>query len=306
MPWAYTSEYMRTWDKRNYIIVAFMVLTTVYLLGASPGKYFLYWCSILQILLYVKRFVLYLQYGYEYIFVDFCYIATIPQIVFLFICPDSRFLYMLYIGISSLVGIIFLYRMMIVFHDLERTTSCYQHILPFLLFWNIHWNIRGTPERKEWGFYDADQIELNFSTILEYYGIFYLYYFGFFSVIFYTFVLAFWDTIVKYDYCCFAVEMLTYEKGGLHKVYKEKGKIPALFRYLIIHVKGFTVYVTLTLICMYSYYIHNVCMIYMTYLLFSRGGGYYIDYFHKKYPILLQKMDELGPDYDYLNYKGWL
>ena len=56
---------------------------------------------------------------------------------------------------------------MLVFHDLDKMAGSSFHFIPVLLSWNIHWNIRGMPGRKEWGFYDPENIEFGLPIILE-------------------------------------------------------------------------------------------------------------------------------------------
>lgn len=92
----------------------------------------------------------------------------------------------------------YMYRNIVVLHDIEKTTSCYQHIMPFLVFYTIHWTVRGTEGAKQYGFYNPELITLDLSTILEFYGTFFAYYFLIFVPVFVTILAVFWDRIEKH------------------------------------------------------------------------------------------------------------
>jgi hypothetical protein len=67
----YSPLYIRLLDKMTFMVGIFIVLTTVYLIGASPGKYYFYWIGIIWPLLLIKRFFLFSKLGYQFYFTDF-------------------------------------------------------------------------------------------------------------------------------------------------------------------------------------------------------------------------------------------
>ena len=89
------------------------------------------------------------------------------QMLFIFAFPGNREMYIINILISSICIIIRYLKNMLVFHDLDKMAGSSFHFIPVLLSWNIHWNIRGMPGRKEWGFYDPENIEFGLPIILE-------------------------------------------------------------------------------------------------------------------------------------------
>ena len=131
--YTFTSEYVRQADKFYYNFSVFICLMTVYLLGASPGKYYLYWVTIIQAILYTKRFILFKHYGYHYFFVDYCYVGYVMQcFVFIMFNPGSKFFYYLSFSLSGVVYAVFLYTNQLVLHDIDKMTGSILHIIPFI------------------------------------------------------------------------------------------------------------------------------------------------------------------------------
>jgi hypothetical protein len=114
------AEYVQKSDRVQHLVNVFMIMMTVYTIASSPGKYFIYWSTFMQLALYMKRIPLYFQYGYQFMMIDFCYIAFIYQLVFLYAFPDNKYCYMAFLGISGVANIIFRYKNMVVFHDLDK------------------------------------------------------------------------------------------------------------------------------------------------------------------------------------------
>lgn len=63
------------------------------------------------------------------------------------------------------------------------------HIMPYMVMFNVHWNIRDTDERKAWGFVDTDSIHFNFEFIAEVLIDFHKYYFVW-ALIYYGIILG--------------------------------------------------------------------------------------------------------------------
>ena len=140
---------------------------------------------------------------------------------------------------------IVVFKYAIVFHDLEKCLGAVQHTMPFLMMWQIHWNMRGTPSREQWGFYNPELIELNLKTIGEYYLNFYIYYFGMFSVVFYAIAILFWNKIES-GYAFFSYDLLT-TNGYLKKDHTRTELIYGYMYYTKRHTAAFTAYITVIL-----------------------------------------------------------
>ena len=84
MDYTYTAEYAHMSNKVNYVIGHFVLFITVYLLGASPGKYFFYWISFLTVALVAKRSILFKNLGYQFYMIDYCYVTNLFTMLFVF------------------------------------------------------------------------------------------------------------------------------------------------------------------------------------------------------------------------------
>jgi hypothetical protein len=62
---------------------------------------------------------------------------------------------------------LFRFRNSLIFHHLDKLTDLVIHLLPIVTMWNIHWNIRETAERKEWGFVDTNSFTFNLSFVWD-------------------------------------------------------------------------------------------------------------------------------------------
>ena len=96
------SEVTKAIDKHYHVLNVFMIFAGVYLLGVTPGIYFIHWAVLYQIFLYIPRIVRYLQYGYIFYFNDMCYIAFVYQIMFIYVFPGERFVYISFMALTSI------------------------------------------------------------------------------------------------------------------------------------------------------------------------------------------------------------
>ena len=295
------SDHTKSADKLYHNFNVFMIFLGVYLLGTTPGSYFIHWAVIYQIILYLKRIILYLQYGYQFFFDDFCYITFVYQLVFIYIYPGERWIYMSCIGASGLSMIIFVFNYGVVFHDWEKTHGIVQHIFLTIMMWQIHWNLRGTPEREQWGFYDPELIEFSFGTIIEYYKNFYIYYFWIFIPIFYGVFFIFYKK-VRAGYVFYMYDVMFANKF-IKEGYTTTDLILGCVRCGIIHFRMFTFFATIMWACMYSYYVFNIFISFIVFDSFNRGANYYIYYFPTKYSKNLKALDKYGPEHDYLDFR---
>ena len=67
----YTPKYVKATDKVQHSIGVWFILTTVYMLAASPDKYFFYWIAFMQACLYVKRLIHFSMHKYQFYLIDY-------------------------------------------------------------------------------------------------------------------------------------------------------------------------------------------------------------------------------------------
>jgi hypothetical protein len=215
-------------------------------------------------------------------------------------CPGSKFWYYSAIACSGMPIITIILKCQFVIHDYEKVCACFVHLTPILIFWNIHWNIRGTDEAKEWGFYDATNDSFTLDTFSTYLVSF-LFNLVVYITIYYGILYIRWDVIKKNNYTCiFKVE---YETPYMQDIIKRKGFAYGILTFTCFLITFTTIYAVTIIPCMFS---QTWLLMYMGYLYYSavkRGGTYYINHFPSKYPMQLQKFDELGIDFDFMKLK---
>lgn len=141
---------------------------------------------------------------------------------------------------------------MIVFHDLDKLTGSNIHIIPLVLMWNIHWNIRGTQARADWGFYDVDQLRLDIEFVIEYFQDFFVLYLAF-TVIHFSILAVFWRYIQKYDlYCSLRERFENQDNKFTIGNSTESSAVRFTFKFVCYHFAYFTVFTMLTLVLLFS------------------------------------------------------
>ena len=182
------------------------------MLAASPDKYFYHWIAITQTGLFLKRVVSFWLYDYQFYTIDYCYFANLIQAIFVWVYPDSRSWYLLMCGVAGVGHVTYLIKNKLMFHDLDKYAGATLHLMPALMFWNIHWNTRGMPGRAEWGFYDPELIQYDLNFLLDYFKVFWMYYIAY-CIFYYSVILSYWNYILENDYYCFLREQQENKKG---------------------------------------------------------------------------------------------
>ncbi|KAI8971661.1 hypothetical protein BDF20DRAFT_907330 [Mycotypha africana] len=97
--------------------------------------------SVQLVILLVLRYVIYRSKRWHYFIFDICYYVNAMTMLFLWVYPDSKVLF-----ISSYVmthgpvaWAIITWRNSLVFHSLDKVTSCFIHIFPPLVMYCIRW-----------------------------------------------------------------------------------------------------------------------------------------------------------------------
>jgi hypothetical protein len=195
-----------------------------------------------------------------------------------------------------------IYKNQFVIHDYVKASACFVHLTPILIFWNFHWNIRGTDEAKEWGFYDATNDGFTLDTFSTYL-VSYLFNMVVYTTFYYGILYFRWDAIKKNNYTCiFKVE---YETPYAQDVLKRKGFAYVILVFTCFLITYTAIYAVTIIPCMFSQTWLLMYMAFLYYLVLKRGGFYYINHFSTQYPMQLKKFDELGIGFDFMKmYKG--
>ncbi|SPQ96885.1 unnamed protein product (mitochondrion) [Plasmodiophora brassicae] len=127
-------------DKMSFTVGILGSLITVCLLGRSSDL-MVKWYTYLIVLLISLRIYLYRKEGYQYFLIDFCYFTTGLVYMYLYLYPKSSTLFVHVFAFANgpLAWAVPLWRNSLVFHDLDKLTSCAIHILPMLLTFQLRW-----------------------------------------------------------------------------------------------------------------------------------------------------------------------
>ncbi|XXQ33624.1 Glycerophosphocholine acyltransferase 1 [Plasmodiophora brassicae] len=127
-------------DKMSFTVGILGSLVTVCLLGRSSDL-MVKWYTYLIVLLISLRIYLYRKEGYQYFLIDFCYFTTGLVYMYLYLYPKSSTLFVHVFAFANgpLAWAVPLWRNSLVFHDLDKLTSCAIHILPMLLTFQLRW-----------------------------------------------------------------------------------------------------------------------------------------------------------------------
>lgn len=108
-------------------------------------------------ILMISRTVSFCQQNYQYYMLDWCYFANLLVLVYLWtpLRSDPRvFTVVFCISHGPLPWAVYLFRNSLVFHSLDRITSCFIHISPMLVMWCLRWNGPSFESDHQWAVCD--------------------------------------------------------------------------------------------------------------------------------------------------------
>ncbi|CAM9779933.1 unnamed protein product, partial [Phaeothamnion confervicola] len=120
---------------------AFFVIRTsfVFWLLDSKALPFLYVAEVTT-LVTIRFFVYYRQHWHHFL-LDFCYVVNACLVLYIVFFPKSQRLFVVTFGMANGTaawgGILF--RNALQFHDLQKMTSCYIHLLPATVCYALRW-----------------------------------------------------------------------------------------------------------------------------------------------------------------------
>ena len=139
-------------DKFSFVCGVLLLILTVHMLSSHQTLFHYYYLLIILPLL-VARYFIYKKNKWQYFMIDFCYFVqclTIVLICIIFFSKDengkvdkeivSPLLQVVFVfSHGPLLMAIPMWRNSLVFHDLDRMTSCCIHIFPALVAYCIRW-----------------------------------------------------------------------------------------------------------------------------------------------------------------------
>lgn len=114
-------------------------LVTAFWLGRQPQTFWLNY-ALKMVLLLFARYLCWKPLRQHYYMCDFCYFANIVTLSYVFVCPQSAFLFNAasgFCGFTLLSSLLF--RDSYVLHSIDFFTTMQLHLLPALTMWTIRW-----------------------------------------------------------------------------------------------------------------------------------------------------------------------
>ena len=149
----------RTLKLRDKLVFTGGVLN-VCLLVFFSGKYpwiMPYFYTVKFPLLMLVRLYTFCQQDWQYFLLDWCYFANLLVLAYLWtpLRHDPNFFTLVFcVAHGALPWAVLLFRNSLVFHSLERITSCFIHISPMLVMWCLRWQGSLFAQDQQWAVCD--------------------------------------------------------------------------------------------------------------------------------------------------------
>jgi hypothetical protein len=146
-------QYIKLFDKISFTLFTLTLPICQYFLLNRP-QYFWIWFSFIIPILLVARYFYFHSIKMEYFLYDFCYFSNLLSLLTIYYTPQWLFR-MVFIFVNGPVTLaILVWRLSLVFHDFDRVTSIYIHLLPAALFFVLRWQVIPAEMIQSLGFRD--------------------------------------------------------------------------------------------------------------------------------------------------------
>lgn len=127
-------------DKLAFVLGVLHFWVCAYWLGSYPSTFYKLY-SVEAFILFPLRWKSFKKMKMHYYMFDFCYLANLLLLVFLWVFPKSPFLFKVLFAYNSgpLAWAIVLFKNSLVYHSLSEVTSLFMHWYPMLVSWTLRW-----------------------------------------------------------------------------------------------------------------------------------------------------------------------
>lgn len=127
-------------DKISFTIGVLNISICQYFVCSLPRSFWLWYSLVIPVLLY-SRMAHFKPKGWHYFLLDFCYFTLFCSFLHLYAFPQSALLFRVFFVYANgpLAWAIVLWRNSFVFHDYDKITSVYIHLLPSILTFTEKW-----------------------------------------------------------------------------------------------------------------------------------------------------------------------
>lgn len=147
LPFRISKPTQQTQEKISFMLGVANIFITAMCLTTS-AQLMIYWYTIKFAVMISTRAVMYKRKGHHYFLFDFCYFGNSLLLLYLWVLPDSPILFsvVFFFANGPLAWAVPLWKNSLVFHSLDKLTSCFIHISPAFVTWALLWN----PNDRQW------------------------------------------------------------------------------------------------------------------------------------------------------------
>lgn len=274
---------VRKVDKIMFVIGMLRLAVESFLLGRYPCKFYLVHTFVGLVLL-ISRFCYYRYKHWHYFMLDFCYLANLLTLLFLWVWPDSVWLFsaIYSYAMGPLLVAIPMFHNAYVPHSIDRMTSIYIHLWPGITLWTLRYS-----DCIAW---PAAKAMPSFSD------------YAMASVSYYSVWLVAYSFIVFYAATerCEKKQNLTMYKYSMSQnpgfakmcgMFGERLRKPM---FLITHIATALLPLLASYVTLYSYWLQAALLVGMFVCSLQISAHYFMDIFSKNYALRMQQLEQLS------------
>jgi hypothetical protein len=289
-----SAKLIRTLDKLSFVFSLARILLEAFILGRFPCYFPIYY-SIALVTVVFFRFVYYRYMRWHYFLLDFCYWANLSIIYYLWVRPDSEFLFIATYAFSlgPLLIAVPIFRNSMVLHSLDKLTSVFIHVTPALTMWSIRYNSCGS--------WPTAKIT---PSMIEYFKDTYLLYI-IWAVVYYIIIfhLTFDRCNKKKNSTMFAY--LLENKGGFfYNLTGFMGESMRSILFMLVHMIFSVITLLISYFCLYSQALHIIFVFIAVIATFWAAATYYMEIFSKNYELKLKNLENIKKSLNESNKKS--
>ncbi|PNH06846.1 hypothetical protein TSOC_006751 [Tetrabaena socialis] len=249
-------------DKLSFLLGTTMMWTCAFWLGRSPSTFPALYGGLGAVLM-LARWASYKARRWHYYLYDFCYYANLLLVLHLTLLPTWAPLAKVTFAYNTgpLAWSILTFRNSLVFHDLDKVTSLFLHLVPALVSWSLRW------QQPEGGrFRPAKEAGEQQRAKIQQRG---------------------YRTLFNY--------VTSQKKGTFHSIAR---RIPQPLQppaYLGLHLCFCVCTFLLALLCWYNFWAHTALLAAVASASIWHGGSYYFEVFARRYHEQLRASELLPP-----------
>ncbi|KAG2436955.1 hypothetical protein HXX76_006471 [Chlamydomonas incerta] len=271
-------------DKLTFLLGVSMLWCCAFWLGRSPSTFYLLYGGVGGVLM-AARWASYFSRKWHYYLYDFCYYANLLLVLQLWLLPRWAPLAKVTFSYNTgpLAWSIITFRNSLVFHDLDKVTSLFLHLVPALVSWSLRWY--GDParfgpppeateqQRERW--HRAGGLSNVLLPMASYVV---------WAVAYYLKIFVFSRAkIQQRGYRTLFNYVTSQKKGTFHAIAR---RIPPPLQppvYLFLHLCFCMTTFLVALGCWYSFWAHTALLAAVASASIWHGGSYYFEVFARKY-----------------------